>query len=275
MERRLRTLSPEAVSSLEAVIVRDWPARTLAEQRGAGVAETNVRLVGLLRQLDDQGGSTAQDQRIGEYLFSNLPVAESDELARELWSEEADPADLHALEKVVQELQRLPKRAWAEASLERSGWMATELPPAIRAVRVAMCPRRISLAGGAPAATLAGMARCLAWGVLAAVLGLAVAGPAPASAQACEPLPCSEILVDLPYALDFAATTARSWIATASAPASPTSIRRPTAPATSPPTCCSTPRRGARGNDHGRHRLPRQRTPSDNAWRWGSTRPAR
>ena len=66
-----------------------------------------------------------------------------------------------------------------------------------------MCPRRISLAGGAPAATLAGMARCFAWGVLAAVLGLAVAGPAPASAQACEPLPCSEILVDLPYALDF------------------------------------------------------------------------
>ena len=66
-----------------------------------------------------------------------------------------------------------------------------------------MCPRRISLAGGPPAATLAGMARSLAWGVLAAVLGLAVAVPAPASAQACEPLPCSEILVDLPYALDF------------------------------------------------------------------------
>ena len=119
MEKRLRTLSPEAVSSLEAVIVRDLPAGTLAEQRGAGVAETNVRLVGLLRQLDGKGGSTAQDQRIGEYLFSNLPVAESDELARELWSEDADPADLHALEKVVQELQRLPKRAWAEASLER------------------------------------------------------------------------------------------------------------------------------------------------------------
>jgi O-antigen/teichoic acid export membrane protein len=119
MEKRLRELSPDAVSALEAVVVRDRPARTVAEQLGTDPAETNVRLVGLLRQLGGQGESTAHDQHIGEYLFSDLPVAERDELARKLWSEEADPADFHALEQVVQELQRLPKRAWAEASLER------------------------------------------------------------------------------------------------------------------------------------------------------------
>ena len=119
MEERLRTLPPDSVTALEAVVMRDLPASALAEQRGADLADTNARLVGLLRQLGGQGGSMPQDQRIGECLFSNLPVAERDELARQLWSEQADPvdpADLHALERVLEELQRLPKRAWVDAA---------------------------------------------------------------------------------------------------------------------------------------------------------------
>jgi O-antigen/teichoic acid export membrane protein len=119
IERRVRHLRPVAVSALEGVVVRRWPVSKIADQLGAHVEETGAQLVWLLRWLarDGSGASqrTEQDQRIAEYLFSELPIAERDGLARTLWSEGVDPSDLHHLERAIEDLRRLPKRVWAEA----------------------------------------------------------------------------------------------------------------------------------------------------------------
>ena len=114
LETRLRTLSPDAVSSLQAVVVRGWSAEGLAAERGADPGETRTRLVRLLRQLGDEAEVSDHDEEIGELLFTPMPVAERDELAKTLWSEKVDPADLHVLERMCEELQRLPRRAWVK-----------------------------------------------------------------------------------------------------------------------------------------------------------------
>jgi hypothetical protein len=115
IEERVRELHPGAIYALEVVVVRQWSAARLADHLGTEVPETEVRLVSLLRKINGPGPPTDQDQRIGKYLFSDLPVAELDALARTLWSDGVDPSDLHALEKTIQGLQRLPARAWEKA----------------------------------------------------------------------------------------------------------------------------------------------------------------
>ena len=114
LETRLRTLSPDAVSSLQTVVVRGWSAERLAAERGADPGETRTRLVRLLRRLGDEAEVSDHDEEIGELLFTPMPVSERDELARNLWSEKVNPADLHALERMFEELRRLPRRAWVK-----------------------------------------------------------------------------------------------------------------------------------------------------------------
>jgi O-antigen/teichoic acid export membrane protein len=115
LELRLHSLPPDEVSSLQAVVVRDWPADRLAEELAADPAATRARLVGLLRKLGDGTPPGPHDDEIGELLFTPMPVAERDGLAKELWAEKVDPADLHGLERTLDDLGRLPKRAWDEA----------------------------------------------------------------------------------------------------------------------------------------------------------------
>jgi O-antigen/teichoic acid export membrane protein len=115
IEDRVRELHPDAIFALEVVVVRQWSVTRLADHLGTEVRETEVRLVSLLREINGATPPTDQDQRIGEYLFSDLPVAELDALARTLWSEGVDPSDLHALEGTLKSLQRLPARAWEKA----------------------------------------------------------------------------------------------------------------------------------------------------------------
>jgi O-antigen/teichoic acid export membrane protein len=119
IERRVRHLQPDALSVLEGVVVHHWPVSKVADQLGAQAEETGAQLVLLLRGLVHDGDGTSQgteqDQRIAEYLFSEMPVAERDALANTLWSEGVDPSDLHDLERAIESLQRLPKRVWTEA----------------------------------------------------------------------------------------------------------------------------------------------------------------
>ena len=110
-----RALPPDGVFALEAVVVRQWSVTRLADHLGTEVRETETRLVWLMRDIGGGTPRTDEDQRIAEYLFSDMPVAERDALARQLWSEGVDPADLHTLERVLEELKRLPRRAWEEA----------------------------------------------------------------------------------------------------------------------------------------------------------------
>jgi O-antigen/teichoic acid export membrane protein len=115
IEDRVRSLGPDAALALEMVAVQRSSAARVADRLGIQVDETEVRLVELLRNVGATP-PTEQDQRIAEYLFSELPVAERDAVARELWTEGVDPADLHRLEHTLDELRRVSKRTWQEAT---------------------------------------------------------------------------------------------------------------------------------------------------------------
>jgi O-antigen/teichoic acid export membrane protein len=117
IENRVRSLDPEAALALEMVAVQRSSAATVADRLGTQVGETELRLVRLLRHLAATP-PTEQDQRIGQYLFSELPVAERDTLARALWEDDGvDPADLHRVEATLEQLRRVSKRTWKEATL--------------------------------------------------------------------------------------------------------------------------------------------------------------
>jgi O-antigen/teichoic acid export membrane protein len=115
VEDRVRSLRPNDALALEMVAVQQSSAARIADRLDAEISEMELRLVRLLRDV----GATApteQDQRIAEYMFSDLPVAERDAVARALWTDGVDPADLHRLEHTLEELRRVPKRTWEEAT---------------------------------------------------------------------------------------------------------------------------------------------------------------
>ena len=116
IEDRVRSLDPDAAFALEMVIVQRSSAAGVADRLGTQVGEIEVRLV---RSLRDVGATTPteQDQSIAEYLFSDLPVAERDAVAKALWEDGVDPADLHRLEHTLDQLQRVSKRTWEDATL--------------------------------------------------------------------------------------------------------------------------------------------------------------
>ena len=55
---------------------------------------------------------TEHDAKIGEYLFSTSSVATRDATAQGLLSEGVESADLHALEAVIEDLERAPNEVW-------------------------------------------------------------------------------------------------------------------------------------------------------------------
>jgi O-antigen/teichoic acid export membrane protein len=117
IEAGLRQLGPENVAALEKLIVRRWTPSMLGSQLDARPGELEEQMVGLLRRLDEDGDDepTEHDDRIGQYLFDDMTIAEHDELGRSLWEEDVDPEELHALESVIRKLRGLSKRSWAEA----------------------------------------------------------------------------------------------------------------------------------------------------------------
>jgi hypothetical protein len=115
IEDRVRSLRPDAALALEMAAVQRSSAARVADRLGTKVDDAEIRLVRLLRDVDSTP-PTDQDLRIGEYLFGDLPVAERDEFARSLWSDGVDPADLHHLERTLEDLRRVSKRTWKEAT---------------------------------------------------------------------------------------------------------------------------------------------------------------
>jgi O-antigen/teichoic acid export membrane protein len=115
LEERVRSLRPDAALALEMVAVKRSSADKVADRLGAQVGETEVRLVHLLRDVG-KTSPTDKDPLIGEYLFRDLPVAERDAFADTLWSDGVDPADLHHLERTLEQLRRVSKRTWKEAT---------------------------------------------------------------------------------------------------------------------------------------------------------------
>ncbi|HEY6654295.1 MAG TPA: lipopolysaccharide biosynthesis protein [Solirubrobacterales bacterium] len=115
IDDRVRSLDPDAARTLEMVAVQGSPMAGVADNLGIEVDELEIRLVRSLRSV---GGTrpTDEDQRIAGYLFSDLPVAERDAMARALWTDGVDPADLHRLERTLEELRKVSKQTWAEAT---------------------------------------------------------------------------------------------------------------------------------------------------------------
>ncbi len=116
VEERVRLLDPDAARELELVAVQGSSAASVADRLGTKLEDTEIRLVRSLRSI----GATAptdHDQRIAEYLFSELPVAERDAIARDLWTDGVDPTDLHHLEHTLEELRWVSKGTWTQVTL--------------------------------------------------------------------------------------------------------------------------------------------------------------
>jgi O-antigen/teichoic acid export membrane protein len=127
IQEGLRRITPREYAGLELAVVYRWPVSELASMAATGIDESSADLVAALRSVSGLGGPTENDSRVGEYLFSDQPVAERDALARSLWSDHIDPEDLHVLEATLEGLQRLPRRAWNKTRRERGEVTQLEL----------------------------------------------------------------------------------------------------------------------------------------------------
>ena len=122
----LEKLPPNSVVALRAGVDSRWKVTTMAAVSKNDPSTLPTDLVRMLRRLEGVELTTDRDEEIGRYLFSDLPVAERDALARVLWSQDVDPADVHRLERTVEELGRLPQEAWEEhAELRVPGHLST------------------------------------------------------------------------------------------------------------------------------------------------------
>jgi hypothetical protein len=121
-EQRLRTLGERDLTQLHLAIGGRWDLDTIAATESfSDTAELKLRLVRSLRQVAGMDGASDHDDRIGEYLFSDVPVAERDAISRSLVADDVDPGELHTLEQTMESLRKLPRRAWEELEAEREG----------------------------------------------------------------------------------------------------------------------------------------------------------
>jgi O-antigen/teichoic acid export membrane protein len=112
LEARLGRLRPDDLADLELAVSGGRTLAELASASGDHESEVSARLVGAMRRLAELGEGTGRDEEIGQYLFSQMSVAERDEEVRALWSGEVEPSELHALESTLEGLRRLPSSAW-------------------------------------------------------------------------------------------------------------------------------------------------------------------
>jgi O-antigen/teichoic acid export membrane protein len=121
-ERRLRALDDQDLAELELATVGGWGLDTIAaSDPGADPSEVSLRLIRSLRRVAGIDGVSEHDERIAEFLFSDLPVAERDAISRSLLSSEVDAGELHTLEHTVESLRKLPRSVWDELEAERNG----------------------------------------------------------------------------------------------------------------------------------------------------------
>jgi hypothetical protein len=96
------------------------PVEQIGRSPGGNSEAGGERVVRALRRLAAERSPAAarpteHDGSIGEYLFSTASVATRDARARRLLSEGVESADLHALEAVLEELERAPRKVWGDA----------------------------------------------------------------------------------------------------------------------------------------------------------------
>lgn len=117
-------MPPDAFSQPERV-----PRRTLREGRPIGPLEEGTlgrRLVWALRGAGRLGGSSVRrradwdSDQLAEFLFADEPTAVRAATMRALLAEGADPADLRALEDLVEHLEAVPPDAWEGAAAAES-----------------------------------------------------------------------------------------------------------------------------------------------------------
>jgi O-antigen/teichoic acid export membrane protein len=133
VEDRVRLLEPDSARALELVASEGASAETVAARLSMNVDEIEIRLVRSLRSVGATR-PTDQDRRIAGYLFSDLPVAERDAMARALWTDGVDPADLHRLERTLEDVRKVSKRTWKQATSASERETATEQEPKGHAV---------------------------------------------------------------------------------------------------------------------------------------------
>jgi O-antigen/teichoic acid export membrane protein len=115
----IRGLEPDERAALRMAIADGRPAEEIGQSLGGNGATGGERVVRALRRLAEErepesARPTEHDARIGEYLLSDASVAVRDARARKLLSEGVESADLHALEAVLEELERAPSSVWAD-----------------------------------------------------------------------------------------------------------------------------------------------------------------
>ncbi len=118
VQTQVEALPARDLAALQMTVVGRWPPEKVAAELGADPEQTQLHLVSLLRRVGDAGAATEHDGQIARYMFTAMPVAEHDELGRSLWAEKVDPEDLHTLERVLEDLRRLPKRTWTDAGAD-------------------------------------------------------------------------------------------------------------------------------------------------------------
>ena len=108
-ESALRELDAEDRETLRMAIVERRPVDEIAAGRTATATASGSRTPCAVRR---SGGrlrrAPSHDAKIGEYLFSTSSVATRDATAKRLLTDGVDAADLHALEAVVDDLERCP-----------------------------------------------------------------------------------------------------------------------------------------------------------------------
>jgi O-antigen/teichoic acid export membrane protein len=118
-ERAVRNLSADDRTALRMAIADRRSTDEIGQALGGNGEAGGERVVRALRRLAARrapgaGEPTEHDARIGEYLLSTSSVATRDATAQRLLSEGVKSADLHALEAVIEELERAPAETWSE-----------------------------------------------------------------------------------------------------------------------------------------------------------------
>jgi len=132
----LEALTPRERRVLRRAVLRGLPLMEAAKPmlpsedgNGARPADASIIVVGLLRRTAVEGGAAGlpkgyasrasrpgergRDARIGEFLFTDVPIAERDQLGKRLINDGvAESFDLHTLEATVDSLRREGKAAW-------------------------------------------------------------------------------------------------------------------------------------------------------------------
>jgi O-antigen/teichoic acid export membrane protein len=126
-ERRLRTLDDQGLAELELATIGGWALDTIAASDPTTEAsEVSIRLVRSLRRVAGIDATSDHDDRIGQFLFSDLAVAERDAISRALLSNEVDAGELHTLERTLETLRKIPRSTWDELEAERNGAEAAD-----------------------------------------------------------------------------------------------------------------------------------------------------